>query len=173
MDQLELKEQDTMVLYNPETEEKQDNSDIIDVSENSNSCQNNEQECKTNSCNQQYNMYIQGLEAAVEQYKKMYPEKYEKAQSIGDDMMNKNYELNSGEDYKGDILKCKDILVSVLQYGLTMSDLYEHEIDTLKKIFGCVLNIAHDINDILDNVEMIENIISTLTNKLKELDYYY
>ena len=63
-------------------------------------------------------MYLKGLEASVEQFKQMYPEKYEKAQSIGDDMMNKKYELDIGEDLKGDLLKCKNILVTVLQYGL-------------------------------------------------------
>ncbi len=159
---------------NMEMEEKQDNSYIETNNENSNENSNEKsEEYKTNSYDQNYNMYIQGLEAAVEQYKKMYPEKYAKAQSIGDDLMNKNYELNSGEDYKGDLLKCKDTLVSVLQYGLTINDLYEHEIELLKKVFGCVLNIVHDMNDILENIEMIENIISTLTNKLNELDYYY
>jgi hypothetical protein len=122
---------------------------------------------------EQYNMYLKGLEAAVEQYRTMCPEKYEKAQSIGDDMMNKKYELVPGEDLKGDLLKCKNILMTVLQYGLEKSDLYENEIELLKKIFISVLNIVKDINDIIENVEMIENIITLIEDKLCEYENYY
>lgn len=122
---------------------------------------------------EQYNMYLKGLESSVEQYKKMYPEKYEKAQSIGDDMMNKKYELTPGEDLKGDLLKCKTILVSILQYGLELNDLYENEIDLLKKVCSCVLNIVKDVNDIIENVEMLENIIGLITDKLSEYENYY
>lgn len=122
---------------------------------------------------EQYNMYMKGLETSVEQYKKLYPEKYEKAQSIGDDMMNKKYDLVSGEDLKGDLLKCKNILMSVLHYGLELNDLYENEIQLLKRVFTSVLHIVKDINDIIENVKIIENIINLITNKLYDYENYY
>ena len=122
---------------------------------------------------EQYELYLKGLEASVEQFKQMYPEKYEKAQMIGDDMMNKKYELSLGEDTKGDLLKCKNILESVYQYGLEKSDLYENELELLKKILTCSMNIVHDINDIFENVESIEKIIILLTEKLTELEHEY
>jgi hypothetical protein len=125
------------------------------------------------SANEQYELYLKGLEASVEQFKQMYPEKYEKAQSIGDDMMNKKYELTIGEDLKGDLLKCKNILVTILQYGLEKSDLYENEFELLKKVLTCSLNIIHDINDIFENVEMIEELVSKITDKLTELENQY
>ena len=125
------------------------------------------------SANEQYELYLKGLEASVEQFKQMYPEKYEKAQSIGDDMMNKKYELTIGEDLKGDLLKCKNILVTILQYGLEKSDLYENEFELLKKVLTCSLNITHDINDIFENVEMIEELVSKITDKLTELENQY
>ena len=151
---------------NNENEYKEDNSN----NENMNKIENN---VTSRNYDQQYDMYLRGLEAAAEQYKQMYPEKYEKAQSIGDDMMNKNYELHIGEDLKGDMLKCKNIFVSVLQYGLEMGDLYEDEIELLKKVLTGCLNVTNDINDIFKNFETIENIISLLKDKLSEFDNYY
>ena len=125
------------------------------------------------SANQQYELYLKGLEVSVEQFKQMYPEKYEKAQSIGDDMMNKKYELIIGEDLKGDLLKCKNILVTILQYGLEKSDLYENEFELLKKVLTCTLNIVHDINDIFENLETIEDLVIKITDKLTELENQY
>ena len=125
------------------------------------------------SANEQYELYLKGLESSVEQFKQMYPEKYEKAQSIGDDMMNKNYELTIGEDLKGDLLKCKNILITVLQYGLEKSDLYESEFELLKKVLTCILNIIRDINDIFENVGMIEELVTKITDKLTELENQY
>ena len=125
------------------------------------------------SANEQYELYLKGLESSVEQFKQMYPEKYEKAQSIGDDMMNKNYELTIGEDLKGDLLKCKNILITVLQYGLEKSDLYESEFELLKKVLTCSLNIIRDINDIFENVGMIEELVTKITDKLTELENQY
>ena len=125
------------------------------------------------SANEQYELYLKGLEASVEQFKQMYPEKYEKAQSIGDDMMNKKYELIIGEDLKGDLLKCKNILITLLQYGLEKSDLYENEFELLKKVLTCSLNIVHDINDIFENLETIEDLVMKITDKLTELENQY
>ena len=122
---------------------------------------------------EQYQLYLKGLESSVEQFKQMYPEKYEKAQSIGDDMMNKKYELRLGEDVKGDLLKCKNILDSIYQYELEKSDLYENELELLQKILTCGMNIVHDINDIFENVESIEKIINVLIDKLTELEHEY
>ena len=125
------------------------------------------------SANEQYELYLKGLEASVEQFKQMYPEKYEKAQSIGDDMMNKNYELTIGEDLKGDLLKCKNILVTILQYGLEKSDLYENEFELLNKVLKCTLNIVNDINGIFQNLEMIEDLVIKITDRLTELENQY
>ena len=145
---------------------EEDNSEILNVS--------NEQNNKTETMSaSQYDLYLKGLEASVEQFKKLHPEKYEKAQSIGDDMMNKKYELTIGEDVKGDLIKCKNIIVTVLQYGLELSDLYENELELLKKVFTCSLNIVNDINDIFSNIETIEKILLLVTNRLTELENEY
>ena len=88
-------------------------------------------------------------------------------------MMNKNYELTIGEDLKGDLLKCKNILITVLQYGLEKSDLYESEFELLKKVLTCSLNIIRDINDIFENVGMIEELVTKITDKLTELENQY
>jgi hypothetical protein len=143
--------------------------------------QNNEEIIQNNiennlvrlSAEEQYSIYLKGLENSVEQFKINHPDKYEKAQLIGDDMMNKKYQLNSGQDLKGDFLKCKNILNSVLQYGLEKSDLYESEIELLKKILNDVLNIVNDINDIFEKVEEIERVISILVNKITEIENDY
>jgi hypothetical protein len=125
------------------------------------------------SYDKQHEMYLKGLESSVEQFKQMYPEKYAKAQSIGDDMMNKKYMLNIGEDLKGDLIKCKNILISIFQYGLQKEDLYENELELLKKIMTDIMNIVHDINDIFVNVDDIENIITKITEKLTQLENDY
>ena len=126
------------------------------------------------SYDKQQEMYYKGLEASVEQFKQMYPDKYKKAQLIGDDMMNKKYELNLGEDLKGDLIKCKNILISILHYGLEKCDLYENDIELLKKVLKDTLNVVYDINDIFNNVEEIEKIINViLTNRLNEIESYY
>ena len=125
------------------------------------------------SYDKQNEMYLRGLESSVEQFKQMYPEKYAKAQSIGDDMMNKKYTLNIGEDLKGDLIKCKNVLISIFQYGLQKEDLYENELELLKKIMTDVMNIVHDVNDIFVNINDIENIISKITEKLTELENDY
>jgi hypothetical protein len=130
-------------------------------------------EVKTSSILKHHEYYMKGLQDSVEQFKKNYPEKYEKAQSIGDDMMNKKYELCHGQDLKGDFLKCKNILNSVLQYGLEKSDLYESEIELLNKILTDLLNIVSDINDIFEKVEEIERIIGILVDKLKDVENDY
>lgn len=122
----------------------------------------------------QQEMYYKGLEASVEQFKQLYPEKYKKAQLIGDDMMNKEYELNLGQDLKGDLIKCKNILVSIVDYGLKKSDLYESDIELLKKVLKDILNVVSDIDNIFQNVEEIERIINViLINKLNEIENYY
>lgn len=129
---------------------------------------------QTFNYDKQQEMYYKGLEASVEQFKQLYPEKYKKAQLIGDDMMNKEYELNLGQDLKGDLIKCKNILVSILDYGLQKSDLYESDIELLKKVLKDVLNVVSDIDNIFQNVEEIERIINViLVNKLNEIENYY
>ena len=125
------------------------------------------------SYDKQHEMYLKGLESSVEQFKQMYPEKYAKAQSIGDDMMNKKYTLNIGEDLKGDLIKCKNVLISIFQYGLEKEDLYENELELLKKIVTDVMNIVDDVKDIFVNINDIENIIAKISEKLTELENDY
>ncbi len=132
--------------------------------------------------NEQYNSYFSGLNASVEQYKLMNPEKYETAQAIGDDMMSLSYDLEKGIDIKGSCLRCKNILVSIYQYGLNKEDLYEEEYDILKSILvfhlGCLKNIddifqhLSDIqrpSDFQENQDVLNVCLRTLNEKIKEL----
>jgi hypothetical protein len=125
------------------------------------------------SANEQYEIYSRGLQSAIEQFKLNNPQQYEKAQSIGEDMMNKKYELVTGQDTKGDLLKCKNILNSILQYGLEKSDLYENELELLKKILVDTLNCVHDIEDIFKNIEEIEQMIRLVFDKVCEIENDY
>jgi hypothetical protein len=126
------------------------------------------------SSNNQFNMYMKGLESSIEQFKQLYPEKYAKAQSIGDDMMNKKYELYIGQDYKGDLLKCKSLLLTINHYGLEESDLYQNEIDLLKKVLTILkMNNLDNINIILKDYDKVNKIIESINILicLSENDY--
>ena len=130
-------------------------------------------ELKKLSADDQYEIYLRGLQGSIEQFKLNNPQQYEKAQSIGEDMMNKKYELVTGQDIKGDLLKCKNILNTLLQYGLDKEDLYDNELELLKKILVNILNCVNDIKDIFKNIEEIEKIINILINKINEYDNDY
>ncbi len=125
------------------------------------------------SAEEQYDIYTNGLKNSIEQFKMSNPEKYEKAQLIGDDMMNKKYVLNTGEDIKGDFLRCKNILTTILQYGLEKNDLYQSELELLKKVLVDVLNCVHDVEDIFSNIEEIETIIHVIVNKMCDYEHDY
>jgi hypothetical protein len=130
-------------------------------------------ELKKLSADEQYEIYLRGLQGSIEQFKLNNPQQYEKAQSIGEDMMNKKYELVTGQDIKGDLLKCKNILNTILQYSLDEEDLYDNELELLKKILVNILNCVNDIKDIFKNIEEIEKIIHILINKINEYDNDY
>lgn len=130
-------------------------------------------ELKKLSADEQYEIYLRGLQGSIEQFKLNNPKQYEKAQSIGEDMMNKKYELVTGQDIKGDLLKCKNILNTILQYSLDKEDLYDSELELLKKILVNILNCVNDIKDIFKNIEEIEKIIHILINKINEYDNDY
>jgi hypothetical protein len=130
-------------------------------------------ELKKLSAGEQYEIYLRGLQGSIEQFKLNNPQQYEKAQSIGEDMMNKKYELVTGQDIKGDLLKCKNILNTILQYSLDKEDLYDSELELLKNILVNILNCVNDIKDIFKNIEEIEKIIHILINKINEYDNDY
>jgi len=130
-------------------------------------------ELKKLSADEQYEIYLTGLQGSIEQFKLNNPQQYEKAQSIGEDMMNKKYELVTGQDIKGDLLKCKNILNTILQYSLDKEDLYDSELELLKNILVNILNCVNDIKDIFKNIEEIEKIIHILINKINEYDNDY
>lgn len=154
-----------------------------EIDQSNQSCSNNNSDISTHNPpkpelvkltpEDQYNIYLSGLQSSIDQFKKMNPEKYEKSQMIGEDMMNKKYALTTGQDMKGDLLKCKNILTTIIQYGLKKDDLYESELQLLKKILVDVLNCIHDVEDIFSNIEEIENIIHIIVNKMCEFEHDY
>jgi hypothetical protein len=123
---------------------------------------------------EQYNSYFSGLNASVEQYKLMNPEKYETAQAIGNDMMSLSYDLESGIDMKGSCLRCKNLLVSIYQYGLEKEDLYDEEYELLKYILVFHLNCLEKVDDIFQNQiqdfqDILNRCMQLLDKKIKEL----
>lgn len=122
---------------------------------------------------EQHNIYLRGLNGAIENYKKTNPKEYENSCIIGDDIMNKKYDLTSGVDIKGDIIQCKNILMTVLQYGLDYSDLYESEIKLLERLLKDTMNIVNDVKDIFNNVEDIERILNDLVSRMIDVENDY
>ena len=122
--------------------------------------------------NDQYSSYLTGLNASVEQYKMMNPEKYETAQAIGNDMMSLSYDLESGTDMKGSCLRCKNVLMSIYQYGLEKDDMYDEEYDLLKTILVFHLKCLNDVDDIfLEEKEKLNKCLQIINEKIKELSF--
>jgi len=120
--------------------------------------------------NEQYNSYFSGLNASVEQYKLMNPEKYEIAQAIGNDMMSLNYDLESGIDMKGSCLRCKNIVVSIYQYGLEKEDMYDEEYELLKSILTFHLKCIENIDELFnEDSNILNKCLKVLNEKIKEL----
>ena len=119
--------------------------------------------------NDQYSSYLTGLNASVEQYKMMNPEKYETAQAIGNDMMSLSYDLETGIDMKGSCLRCKNILVSIYQYGLEKEDMYDEEYDLLKSIFIFHLKCIENIDELFNNEDILNRCLYVVNEKIKEL----
>ena len=61
------------------------------------------------------------------------------------------------------------MLISVLN----KSDLYQSELDLLKKVLVDVLNCVHDVEDIFSNLEEIETIVHTIVNKMSDFENDY
>ena len=119
--------------------------------------------------NEQYGSYLTGLNASVEQYKMMNPEKYETAQAIGNDMMSLSYDLETGIDMKGSCLRCKNILVSIYQYGLEKEDMYDEEYDLLKTILIFHLKCIENIDELFNNEDILNKSLQMVNEKIKEL----
>jgi hypothetical protein len=124
---------------------------------------------------EQYNSYYSGLNSSVEHYKLTNPEKYEIAQAIGNDMMSLSYDLESGIDMKGSCLRCKNLLVSIYQYGLEKEDLYEGEYDLLHNVLVFRLNCLKEVDEIFSENEysrhqdILNRCMQILDKKIKEL----
>ena len=72
------------------------------------------------------------LEMAVEEFKRRNPEKYDMAQLIGDDVMNKIYEdINVGRDVEGDKIKAKELFDIYNDGLLDECDMESREIELL------------------------------------------
>lgn len=80
--------------------------------------------------------YIEGLQQQVLQMKRNCPEKYNKAQSIGESYMNCKYELERGIDDEGDEIKARLILYSVRDYLLDDKELSNEELNLLTRRYG-------------------------------------
>lgn len=120
--------------------------------------------------NDQYNSYLTGLNVSVEQYKMTNPEKYKVAQAIGNDMMSLSYDLETGIDMKGSCLRCKNILVSIYQYGLEKEDIYDEEYDLLKTILIFHLKCIENIDDLFnDKLDILNKCLQIINEKIKEM----
>lgn len=80
--------------------------------------------------------YITGLEDQVECLKRQNPEKYIKAQLIGDSMMSCEYNLSLGQDIEGEQIRAKELLNLVQYYSLREDELSLAEIELLCKMYG-------------------------------------
>jgi hypothetical protein len=80
--------------------------------------------------------YITGLEEQVECLKRQNPEKYVKAQLIGDSIMTCEYDLSVGVDHEGELIRAKELLNLVGYYSLSDSDLSLLELDLLHRVYG-------------------------------------
>jgi hypothetical protein len=78
--------------------------------------------------------YNNTLMQAVEEMKQRYPQKYLKAQSMGNSFMNLGYELNRGVDEEGDRVRADNLIRTIRDYGL--DDLNEEETELLVRVYG-------------------------------------
>lgn len=73
------------------------------------------------------------IEKTIEYIKNTNPEKYKKAQAIGDNIM--NLYRDNLEDKKGDEILLKIIFDRIKNYDLNENDLDEYEIKLLNKVY--------------------------------------
>lgn len=90
--------------------------------------------------------YINGLEYQVLQMRIKHPEKYIKAQSIGNSYMNCSYELKNGIDEEGDRVTSQLLLYQIRDYILSDEDLATSEIELLARVYG--VNWRDKIDDL-------------------------
>lgn len=81
--------------------------------------------------------YINSLDAAVEEYKKRFPDRYEKAQRIGEMIMEREHEhWKVGCDQTGDVIRATNLLMLMREYHLSVDDLSPEEHRLLSETFG-------------------------------------
>ena len=76
--------------------------------------------------------YISGLEYQVSQMRLKHPEKYLKAQSIGNSYMNCSYDLKNGIDEDGDKVNSQLLLYQIRDYDIQDEDISKPEIELLE-----------------------------------------
>jgi hypothetical protein len=83
----------------------------------------------------------EALKEAVGNYMKENPEKIKKAQSFGDYIMDSQFanvdtfEINT-DDIEGDKILCQKLIHDIKFYGISISELNEHELNVLKRRYG-------------------------------------
>ncbi len=76
------------------------------------------------------------LDMAVEEFKRKNPEKYDMAQIIGNDIMDKIYDLQEGRDTVGDKLKAKELYNIYLDGMITIDEMEEKEKNLMEEFYG-------------------------------------
>lgn len=74
------------------------------------------------------------MEEYVEKMKLMYPDKYKKAQALGEDIMSKNYNPTVGQDEDLEKKQYEVLVKAMKDYSLTDDDLTEDEKALLKNV---------------------------------------
>lgn len=110
--------------------------------------------------------YMIGIQQSIERYKLTNPEAYERNTKLGEYMMNQHYDLESGIDVKGDLLRCKSILRTIIDYDFDKDDLYDYEIHILNCILIKYLNCIDDIDLVFNNKDTAEMCLWKVLDKL-------
>lgn len=113
--------------------------------------------------------YMSGIQQAVERYKLTHPEQYERNARLGQYIMNQRFDVESGIDVKGHLIKCKTILYTISEYDLNMQDLYDNEVQILNCILVDYLNCIKSLEWLFENRDYIETCMVQVLNKLEEL----
>ena len=112
--------------------------------------------------------YMNGLQHSVEQYKSMHPEEYERHAKIGQYIMSQSYDIESGVDMKGDLIQCKTILYTLLEYNLGQEDLYENEKTILNNVLVKYLGCIEEINNIFLTRENLDKCYQQIIDTLEQ-----
>ena len=88
--------------------------------------------------------YINTLSQAVEEYKRKFPDKYERAQRMGELIMEHVHEdWQVGKDADGEQIRARQLLDTVRDYCLEDSDLSPEEQLLLSQVYGPTWRIKH------------------------------